>query len=242
MVSDIEQARIDLAAAYRLANMYGLSEGVCNHLTLMVPGDAEKFLLVAHGTHWSQVRASELLVVDVYGNLIEGDGKVESTAFFIHARLHMARPDLRCIMHTHQPYALAITMTEGGRIIPANQNALRYWDRIAYDDDYQGLALDTDEGDRMAGVLGNKDIMFMANHGVLVGGASVAKAYDDLYYLERTAMAQVLAQSTGQPLKIIPESICQAAADQIRRDNEYAIDHFEGMKTVLDRTQPDYRD
>ena len=84
MVSDIEQARIDLAAAYRLANMYGLSEGVCNHLTLMVPGDAEKFLLVAHGTHWSQVRASELLVVDVHGNLIEGDGKVESTAFFIH--------------------------------------------------------------------------------------------------------------------------------------------------------------
>ena len=242
MVSELEQARIDLAAAYRLANMYGLNEGVCNHLTVTVPGEPEHFLLVAHGTHWSQVRASELLIVDVHGNLVEGDGKVEPTAFYIHARLHMARSDMRCLMHTHQPHTLAIAMTEGGRILPANQNALRYHDRIAYDDDYQGLALDTSEGDRMASVLGDKDILFMANHGVLVGAPSIAKAYDDLYYLEQTAKAQILAMSTGKPLKMVPMDIVEAAASQIRRDNAYAIDHFEGMKKVLDRTQPDYRD
>ena len=242
MESEIQQARIDLAAAYRLANMFGLSEGVCNHLTLIVPGRPEHFLLVAHGTHWSQVRASELLIVDVHGNLIEGDGKVENSAFCIHARLHMARPDLRCIMHTHQPYTLAIAMTEGGHIIPANQNALRYYDRIAYDKDYRGLALDTDEGDRLAGVLGNKSILLMANHGVLVGGPDVATAYDDLYYLERTAMAQVLAMSTNEPLKMVPQPIIEAAAGQISNDSSYAQDHFEAMKTVLDRSEPDYQD
>lgn len=239
------QARIDLAAAYRLACIHHLNEGVCNHLTLTLPGRPEHFLLIPHGTHWSQVSASKLLVVDLDGNVVSGKGAVEDTAFFIHARLHRLRPDLRCIMHTHQPYTLALTMIEDGELQPVSQNALRYHGRIAYDRGYTGLALDTGEGDRLADVLGgDKDILFLGNHGVLVGGPSVAKCYDDLYFLERAAMAQVLAMGTGSPLIKVPQAIAKRTAQQMRADNShrYANDHFEGLKRVLDREQPDYKD
>ena len=239
----IRQARIDLAAAYRLAHMHGLSEGVCNHLTVTLPNEPKRFLLIPHGTHWSEVTASGLLVVDIDGKIIEGEGLAEDTAFYIHARIHKARPDLRCVMHTHQPYTLALAMTEGGRLEPANQNALRFYGRIAYDGDYSGLALDNAEGDRLARVMGDKNILLMANHGVLVGAPSIAKAYDDLYYLERAALTQVLAMSTGKALKRIPQPMCEETARYISSDNmeRFAGDHFAALKRVLDRTQPEYK-
>ena len=237
-------ARIDLAAAYRLACVHGLNEGVCNHLTLVLPDRPDHFLLIPYGTHWSQVRASDLVVVDFDGNLVEGDGVVEETAFFIHGRIHRARPDLLCVMHTHQLHALALTMIEGGRLEPANQNALRFHGRIAYDEVYAGLALDAGEGDRLVAALGHKDILFMANHGILVGGLNVAKCYDDLYYLERAAAAQILAMSTGRPLKPMSADMVRETARNMTVDNmhRYAVEHFEAMKRVLDREQPDYRD
>ena len=238
------QARIDLAAAYRLACHHGLNEGVCNHFTLMLPDRPDHFLLIGYGTHWSQVRASDLLVVDLDGNLVEGEGTVEPTAFYIHARVHKARPDLRCLMHTHQPNVLALAMTEDGKLEPASQTALRFCHRIAYDWDYQGLAFDNDEGDRVAAAMDGTDILFMGNHGVMVGGPHVAKAYDDLYYLERAAMTQILAMSTGRPLKIIPPEIQKETAREMSIDNmhRYAVDHFEGLKRMLDRIEPDYKD
>ena len=120
------EARIDLAAAYRLACHHGLNEGVCNHFSFMLPGSTEQFLLISYGTHWSQVRASTLLVVDLDGNVIAGDGVAEETAICLHAPLHRARPDLRCLMHTHQPNVLALAMVEDGRLEPASQTALRF--------------------------------------------------------------------------------------------------------------------
>jgi ribulose-5-phosphate 4-epimerase/fuculose-1-phosphate aldolase len=244
MNDDIRQARIDLAAAYRLAYMHGLSEGICNHLTLTVPGDPEKFLLISHGTHWSQVTASNLLLVSLDGEILEGEGVVEDTAFYIHAPIHRKRPDLKCIMHTHQTQALALAMVEGGEIEPINQNALRYYNRVAYDNDYNGLAFDASEGGRLAAAMGDKNILMMGNHGILVGATSVARAYDDLYYFERTAAAQILAMSTGRPLKRIPKEICEHTSRQMMSDNmhRFANDHFTALKRVLDREQPDYRD
>ena len=240
MNNDIKQARIDLAAAYRLANIHGLSEGICNHLTLLVPGHSDAYLVIAHGTHWSQVKASELLIVDTNGKVIEGKGKIEKTAHYIHAQVHTMRPELRCVMHTHQPHSLAIAMTEKGKILPASQNALRYYKRIAYDNNYEGLALNSSEGQRLVNVLDNKDILFMANHGVLVCGTTVAKTYDDLYYLERAAKAQNIAMSTGKKLKLISEQIATRAIKQFCNENSYAEDHFCALKKVLDETQPDY--
>ena len=238
------EARIDLAAAYRLACHHGLNEGVCNHFSFMLPGSTEQFLLISYGTHWSQVRASTLLVVDLDGNVIAGDGVAEETAICLHAPLHRARPDLRCLMHTHQPNVLALAMVEDGRLEPASQTALRFCHRIAYDRDYQGVALGGDEGDRVADAMDGTDILFMGNHGVMVGGPHVAKAYDDLYYLERAAMTQILAMSTGKPLVMIPEEIQQAAQRQLSANNmhRYAIEHFTGLKHMLDRIELDYRE
>ena len=238
------EARIDLAAAYRIACHHGLNEGVCNHFSLMLPGSDDRFLLVAYGTHWSEVRASTLLVVDMDGRVIEGEGDVEETAICLHAPLHKARPDLRCLMHTHQPQVLALAMIEDGKLEPASQNALRFSRRVAYDRDYGGVALAESEGERVARVMDGADILFMGNHGVMVGANDVAKAYDDLYYLERAAMVQILAMSTGRPLKPIPREMEDEAVRQLSRGNRhrYAVEHFTAIKRILDRTEPDYRD
>lgn len=244
-MNDAERvARIDLAAAYRLACRHGLNEGICNHFTLMLPERRDRFLLIAYGTHWSRVRASGLLVVDLDGTVVSGAGAAEETAVHLHARVHAARPDLRCLMHTHQPHTLALAMAEDGRLEPASQTALRFCHRIAYDRDYRGLALDGDEGARVAAALGRADILLMGNHGVMVGGPHVAKTYDDLYYLERVAMTQILAMSTGRPLARIPDDVQAEAARQMSIDNmhRYAVDHFAGLKRMLDETEPDYRE
>src|SRR3954467_10957356 len=192
-------ARIDLAAAFRLAVRMDLHEGVCNHFSLMLPGG--KFLLNRYGLHWSEVSVSNLLALDADGNVLEGEGEFEKTAFYIHSRIHLAHPRAACVLHTHMPYATTLTLLEGGRLEMVEQNALRFADDIAYDDEYNGLVVDTAEGDRLARVLGTKRVLFLANHGVIVVGPSVAEAFDSMYYLERACRLQVLALSTGLKLR-----------------------------------------
>lgn len=242
MIDERRQARVDLAAAYRVAELQGLSEGICNHFTLLVPGANDQFFLIPHGLHWSEVRASKLIVVSLNGERIEGEGVAEPTAFHIHVPLHRARPDARCILHTHMPHATALTMIEGGRLEMSLQTALHFYDRIAYDESYSGVALDSGEGHRLAKILGNKSVLFMKHHGVIVLGPTVAEAYHDLYYLERACRAQVLAMSTGQKLAQIPQEIAKRGARQIRGEQEFAQLHFAALKRVLDRECPGYAD
>jgi len=241
----IREAREDLAAAYRLAVINEFHEGICNHFSLAVPGTDDRFLLNPYGLHFSEITASNLLVVDGDGNKVEGEGFIEPTGFFIHSAIHRARADARCVLHVHMPYALALTMIEGGRLEMADQNACRFYDRIAYDDDFGGVALDRAEGDRIADALGDKRVMFMANHGVTVVGESVAAAWEDLYYLHRACQAQVLAMSTGKPLKRVPDAMARQVAEQV----ESLLDgptanyrrHFAALRRLLDRDQPEYR-
>lgn len=236
------QARIDLAAAYRLANRYALNEGIDNHFTLAVPGRGDRFLLLGFGVHFSEVTASNLIEVDLDGKVIQGDFEAEATAFFIHARMHKALPHAKCILHTHMPYATAITTVEGGRLEMCTQNALRFEGLIAYDDEYRGLALDNDEGDRMAACMGDKPIMFLANHGVVVAAPTVAQAFDHLYFVERACMVQVMAQWTGGRLKRVAPEVAAEARRLIVRDSPvYAGHHFAALKRMLDREDPDYK-
>ena len=235
------QCRVDLAAAFRWAVRLGLHEGVCNHFSLAV-GDG-RFLVNPFGLHWSEITASSLLLADYDGHVVEGDGRVEETAFYIHSRVHKLCPQATCVLHTHMPYATALTLVEGGRLEPVHQTALKFTSRIAYDETYAGLALDTAEGDRIAAGLGNKSIMFMTAHGVLVTAATVAEAFDDLYYLERACQAQVLARSTGLPLRALPTATVERTVQQFSTGGEeYARLHFEALKRILDRREPDYRD
>src|SRR6201988_4186790 len=148
-------ARIDLAAAFRLAVRLDLHEGVCNHFSLMLP-DGKRFLLNRYGLHWSEVTASNLLALDADGNILEGEGEFEKTAFYIHSRIHLANPREACVLHTHMPHDTTLTLIEGRRLERAEQNGLRFHEDIAYDDTYKGLVLDNAEGGRLARVLGGK--------------------------------------------------------------------------------------
>jgi ribulose-5-phosphate 4-epimerase/fuculose-1-phosphate aldolase len=241
MTDQVWQARVDLAAAFRLAVMFGFHEGICNHFSLALPGSDNLFLLNSYGYHFSEVTASSLLVVDAEGNLVEGDGVVEKTAFYIHSRIHRTQPTARCVLHTHMPYATALTVVQGGRLEPASQNALRFYGKIAYDENYNGLALDNSEGDRIAEVMDGKPICFLGNHGVIVGAPSVAAAMDDLYYLERACELQVLAMSTGKPLRMISADLALKTRRQIEGEAAvYSTEHFKALKRLLDKHNPGY--
>ena len=237
----VTQARLDLTAALRCAARHGLNEGVCNHFSMAVPGRGDLFLVNPMGLHWSEVTPGDLVIADFDGNVVEGKYPVELSAFFIHGRIHQGNKRAQVVLHTHMPYATVLTSIRDGRIEMCTQNAFRYWSRIAYDEDYSGVALSAAEGDRMCQALGDKDILFLRNHGVLVSGPTVAKAYDDLYYLERTAMVQVLAMQTGRPLHNIDAALAAETYRQIADDTVLAEQHFESLKRLLDRDEPGWR-
>jgi ribulose-5-phosphate 4-epimerase/fuculose-1-phosphate aldolase len=232
--------RVDLAAAFRLAVRLDLHEGVCNHFTVMLP-DGKRFLLNRYGLHWSEVSASNLLALDAAGNVLEGEGEYEKTAFYIHSRIHLGNPRATCVLHTHMPYATALTLLEGGRLEMVEQNALRFHDDIAYDDTYNGLVVDDAEGDRLARVLGGKRVLFLANHGVIVVGPSVAEAFDALYYLERACRLQVLARSMGGKLRAVRPDVVEHTYKLMCADaSKYAGAHFDALKRILEREEPGY--
>jgi ribulose-5-phosphate 4-epimerase/fuculose-1-phosphate aldolase len=232
------QARIDLAAAHRLAVMQGFSEGIFNHLTLAVPGRTDSFYINPFGLHWSEVTASNLITVSYDGKVLEGDGEVERSAFCIHAPIHRLNRKHAAVLHTHMPYASALTRLDEPQIQAIGQTEIGFLDEIAYDDQYTGLAYDPAEGERLSGVLGDKSILFMANHGVLVCGDSIANVFDDLYYLERAAMVQVLAQSTGGKLRILTDEVAAQTAAQHAQERQQSALFLEALKRRLDTSDP----
>lgn len=243
MLDPVGRARVDLAAALRLADRFGLSEGVCNHFSLQLPGEPKRYLINPNRKHWSEVTASSLVMVDAAGKVLEGEGPPEATAFFIHHAIHRSDDQATCVLHTHMPYATVLTTVQGAELTMTTQNALRFAGEIVYDRVYNGLACDEAEGDRIADAFKGHRIMFMVNHGVTVAGPSVAEAFDDLYYLERAAQNQVLALSTGGELAPIDPQVVTMTKQQV--DGERAVaarDHFEALKRVLDRECPDYSD
>ena len=235
------QLRVDLAAALRWASKLGFGEGVCNHFSAAIPGSAEHFLINPQGLHWSEVTPADLVVVDARGRKITGRHRVEPTAFFIHGSIHRGKPDARVVLHTHMPYATALTVVHGGRLEWASQNSLKFYNRVAYDDDYNGLALDDEEGERMCRKLADADVLFLANHGIIVTGQSVADTFDDLYYLERACMLQVLAAGTGKPLRVVPDAVAAKTGRQMQHESEQPALHFEALKRLLDRDEPGWR-
>jgi ribulose-5-phosphate 4-epimerase/fuculose-1-phosphate aldolase len=244
-VPNERQARIDLAACYRLAEHFGLNEGIDNHMTMLLPGHTDRFLLAPFGLHWSEVKASDFMVVDLSGRMLSGRGPIEPTALYIHMPVHRLAPQGRCVLHTHMPYATALSMLENPRLEMAVQSALGFYEDIAYDGDYNGLAFDASEGERMARVLGSKSVLLLANHGVLIVGETVPVAFERLYFFERAAQAQLLALSSGRSLKLVPEKIVRATHAQFAAGGQVggrdrADLHFDALKRMLDRQHSDY--
>jgi ribulose-5-phosphate 4-epimerase/fuculose-1-phosphate aldolase len=240
-IDPVTQAKVDLAAALRAAALFGLNEGVDNHFSLAVPGSDDRFVLNRFGPHWSEITASDLITVDLDGEVVDGDGDWEVTAFMIHRGVHLARPSARCVLHTHMPYATALSMIEGGLDTRASQNAMMFHGRVV-SLEYGGHADAADEGARIGEAIGEDTwVVMLENHGVLAIGETVAEAWHRLYFLERACRVQVLAQSTGAPLIRVSEELATRTAGQAAADTDNPPTLFAAVRRQLDRESPGYQ-
>lgn len=234
--------REDLAAAYRLLALEGLDDGIWNHLSCAIPGTAH-FLLKPHGLLFSEVTAGSLIVVALDGTLIRGEGMWEPTAFHIHSRIHAAFPQFACVMHVHPPQATALASIADNRLLPLSQDSLRFYGRLAYFDDYTGLALSPAEGDAMVEAMRGHTTLMMANHGVITAGRTVAEALYDMHYLEVACAAQNRARiaAGGGALRLVPEDIARLAHQQLNRNRlRDARMHLDAYRRRLDAAGEDY--
>lgn len=243
-VSDAEmELRRDLAAVFRAMAQLGMTEQIAGHNSMMLPdavsGGEAMFLINPRGLHFSEVTASSLLLCRLDGTVVRGDGELRKVAFHIHARIHQMHPQARCVLHTHPQYLTALSLIEGGRMAFAHQNDMALAERIAYDDDFNGIALDEDEGDRIATKLGDRTILLMANHGVTVVGPTIHDAFDELYMAEQTCKYQLTAMATGRPLRSMnPQLRMQHRGPW--SDHFDSRLHLDSWRRRLDRHDPDY--
>ena len=229
----VSALRKDLALALRAAAHHGLAEGVCNHFSVELPDDSGRFLLNPRGLMWSEVQADDIVMIDAQGAVLSGRHAVEPTAMFIHAAIHRVARKV-CVLHTHMPYATALTLTRARALnTRLSQNAMRFDGRIAVDAHYNGLALDAREGERIAHAMQGADIAFLGNHGVVVCGERMDYAYDDLYYLERACMVEVLALQSGLTLEPVDEKLAATVAAQTLGERVQAELFFEALARTL---------
>jgi ribulose-5-phosphate 4-epimerase/fuculose-1-phosphate aldolase len=229
-----DELRSDLAAAFHFAVTHELHEGIANHFSALLP-DNQHFLINVYGLHFSEVTPSNLVVCDFDGRVVRGSGAPAASAKHIHAPIHRLLPQARVLLHTHQPHATALTMLQGGRLSMSLQATTRFYGRDVYDTAYDGVALADSVGERMAKVIGTNEIVFLGNHGVITLGPTVARAYDDLYFLERAARTQILAMSTGLALAELSDEMAAETCRQStyeRLDLGYAENHFAALKRL----------
>jgi ribulose-5-phosphate 4-epimerase/fuculose-1-phosphate aldolase len=235
------QLRVDLAAAFRLAEHFNWHEAVANHFSLAVSPDGKKFLMNPKWKHFSGIKASDLLLLDADDKeAMKRPDAPDETAWCIHGRMHALVPSARCVLHVHPPHATALVALADPEIKPIEQNTARFFKRVAYDLGYEGMANSDAEGNRLAALLGNHKTMMLGNHGVLIAAATVAEAFDELYYLERACQTLVLAYSTGQKLNVMSDKVAEQTARDWDLYTDSAFAHFDEMKKVLDRKDPSY--
>ncbi|MEI2417986.1 aldolase [Orrella sp. JC864] len=229
----VARLREDLALALRAAAHHGLSESVCNHFSVAADEGFDTFLLNPRGLMWEEVQADDIVLVDAQGEVLHGRHEVEPTAMFIHAAVHRIARKV-AVLHTHMPHATALTLTtRRGLDTGLSQNAMRFAGRTIVDPDYNGLALDAQEGERIARAMGDADVAFLANHGVVVCGARIDYAYDDLYFLERACQAEVLARATGLPLEPVQDAMARKVAAQVEQERLQSTLFFEALRRRL---------
>ncbi|MDH3603317.1 MAG: class II aldolase/adducin family protein [Candidatus Tectomicrobia bacterium] len=232
------QARVDLAAGYRLADRFGFSDIVWNHITARVPGSEPHFLINAFGLRYDEITASNLVKIDLDGNVVDGHADINVTGFVIHSAIHAVRDDVMCVMHAHSPAGLAVSALASG-LQPVIQDAMMFYNRIAYHD-YEGLSIDIGERQRLAEHLGSHKAMILRHHGLLTVGRTVGEAFMLMYYLERACQVQMQVLSSGEPLRTPPAEVCERAACQYE---QFAPGKYEwpALVRLLDRDSPDYK-
>ena len=236
-----KKTRADLAATYRMLDRLGLNEGVCNHLTALLPGTRDRFLVIRYGLLWSEVTPENLVLIDATGRILEGEGPIEVTAFEIHRAIHLADPDnYVCVLHTHMPYATALCCVSEVNgdwgLKMCHQNSCRFYGEVSNDECFNGLVTDSTEGDRLAAAMQGKRVLLHRSHGVMVCGRTVAAAFDDLYYLERAAQVQVLAMSTHRPLVLVDDAVARGTKAAFEAEKLSAAElHLDAWKRELAR-------
>ena len=234
--------RTDLAACYRIAAHFRMTDLVYTHISARVPGAEGHFLLNAYGLLFEEITASNLVKVTLEGEVIDDETGlgINPAGYVIHSAIHGARHDVGCVMHSHTGAGLAVAAQRQG-LLPLTQHAMRFAGRLAYHD-YEGIALDVDERERLIADLGTHDAMILRNHGLLTCGATIRAAFDLMYYLERACQAQVGAMGAGAELVIPPPAVAQKVAGQFARPGRTAPDtQWAALLRMLDRTDPSYR-
>lgn len=222
------EVRVKLAAAYRLAALFRWTDHIYTHFSARVPGPDEHFLINAFGLLFDEITASNLVKVDVDGTLIDdplGLG-INQAGYVIHSAIHRARPDLKAVLHTHTRDGAAVSAQRGG-LLPLSQHALAYYSRVVYHD-YEGVALDLDEQQRLVANLGDSNILILRNHGLLTGGVSVEHAFRELHGLERACNIQVAAQAGGNDQ--LQHASPAAIAKVHEQSKRFADGHGEGIQ------------
>ncbi len=229
---EVRALRADLALALRAAAHHALSEGVCNHFSVALPGDGG-FLINPRGLHWCEVQTDDIVMIDAAGSVLAGRHAVEPTAMFIHGAVHrIARRAV--VLHTHMPCATALACTSARALdTTLSQNAMRFHGRVAVDARYNGLALDATEGERIALAMQSADVVFLGNHGIVVCGERIDYAYDDLYYLERACQVEVLARSTSLKMEPIDPALAARVAAQTNGERTQSELFFESLRRLV---------
>ena len=239
------QARVDVAAGYRLARMFGWDDLLGTHISMRVPGHPNRFLLNPYGLLFDEITASSLIVVDLEGNkLSDSPYEVHKPGFVVHSAVHMGRADAHCVFHSHGDDGVAVSMQRHG-LLPASQKALVSWAELRYHD-FQGATFDESERESMLGNLGDGSMMILRNHGTLTVGATVAEAFQRMYRLERACGYQIRALAGGAELNRVPQDIVDKTIEQGNRfygrsgasgPNELA---WAALRRRLDRIDPSY--
>ncbi len=236
------QQRVDLAAAFRWTVRLNMHEAVANHFSLAINDDGTRFLMNPNQMHFSRVRASDLIEVDVNdAEALSGPEAPDPTAWGLHGGIHRHCPHARCVMHVHSIFATVLASLADSRLPPIDQNCATFFNRYVIDDGYGGLAFE-EEGARCAGLLHDpkKKVMIMGNHGVLVIGDTVADTFNRLFYFERAAEIYIRALQTGQPLRVLPDAVAEKTAQELEAYPEQDVRHLAELKAILDEEGSNY--
>jgi ribulose-5-phosphate 4-epimerase/fuculose-1-phosphate aldolase len=243
MTDEFQTQREDLAAAFRWFARLGMAESVANHFSVAVSPEGNRFLVNPCRRHFSRIKASELLLLDAHDPAtLQRPDAPDPTAWYLHSGLHARVPHARCVMHLHSKYATALGCLADSTLYPIDINAARFYGRVAVDTEFSGMALSVAEAARQATLLlEGKSVLLMANHGVLVVGATVAAAFDELYYFERAAELLLTCYATGKPLRFMPPATAELTKRQWLEYTGFSGDHLTAIRQILDQEEPDYR-
>lgn len=243
VAAPVAALRRDLAAAFRIADRFGWSESVGNHFSAAVSSCGRSFLLNPRWTHFGEIRASDLLLLDAGDDhAAAATDAADPSAWAVHGALHRASPEARVVLHCHPPHATALSCLKDPALLPLDNNTARFFGRVGYDLAFDGISDKAEDGARLVAAMRGKSVVLMGGHGVTVAAETVAEAFEDLYFFEKAAQTQLLALASGQPLAVLSDAVAHKTAAGWAAYRGMAARHFAYLTKQLDRDDPSWRE